>query len=169
MIARRWRQINGDRPVGIGHRGSTVQVVGAEFVRLEEPITVVDGDGPERVNRYVAEDDLILAGRRRSRVDKVERFVASKHGVIGMTKTAALEYASEGIRINAISPGLTESGMTAGLDQRPELADDLIALIPMGHMGLSQNIADGVVWLCDDTASFVTGHVLVIDGGQTIA
>jgi NAD(P)-dependent dehydrogenase (short-subunit alcohol dehydrogenase family) len=96
-------------------------------------------------------------------------YTASKHGVIGMTKTAALEYASEGIRINAIAPGLTESGMTAGLDQRPELADELIALIPMGHMGLSQNIADAVVWLCGDTASFVTGHVLVIDGGQTVA
>jgi NAD(P)-dependent dehydrogenase (short-subunit alcohol dehydrogenase family) len=96
-------------------------------------------------------------------------YTASKHGVIGMTKTAALEYASDGIRINAISPGLTESGMTAGLDQRPDLADELIGLIPMGRMGLSQNIADAVVWLCADTASFVTGHVLVIDGGQTIA
>jgi NAD(P)-dependent dehydrogenase (short-subunit alcohol dehydrogenase family) len=59
--------------------------------------------------------------------------------------------------------------MTAGLDQCPELAADLIALIPMGHMGLCQKIADGVVWLCGDTASFVTGQVLVIDGGQTIA
>jgi NAD(P)-dependent dehydrogenase (short-subunit alcohol dehydrogenase family) len=59
--------------------------------------------------------------------------------------------------------------MTAGLDQRPELAEQLIALIPMGRMGLSQNIADAAVWLCDDTASFITGHVLVIDGGQTIA
>lgn len=95
-------------------------------------------------------------------------YSASKHGVIGMTKTAALEYAKEGIRINAICPGLTESGMTAGLDQRPELAEPLIALIPMGRMGLSQNIADAVVWLCDDTAAFITGHVLVIDGGQTI-
>jgi len=95
-------------------------------------------------------------------------YTASKHGVIGMTKTAALEYAKEGIRINAICPGLTESGMTAGLDQRPELAEQLIALIPMGRMGRSQDIADAVVWLCDDTASFITGHVLVIDGGQTI-
>jgi NAD(P)-dependent dehydrogenase (short-subunit alcohol dehydrogenase family) len=95
-------------------------------------------------------------------------YSASKHGVIGMTKTAALEFAKEGIRINAICPGLTESGMTAGLDQRPELAEQLIALIPMGRMGLSENIADGVVWLCDDKASFITGHVLVIDGGQTI-
>ena len=96
-------------------------------------------------------------------------YTASKHGVIGITKTAALEYAAEGIRINAICPGLTESGMTAGLEQRPELAEQLISLIPLGRMGLSQDIADGVVWLCDDTASFITGHVLVIDGGQTIA
>ena len=86
-----------------------------------------------------------------------------------MTKTAALEYAKEGIRINAVCPGLTESGMTRGLDQIPELAEQLIALIPMGRMGLSQEIADAVVWLCDDTASFITGHALVVDGGQTIA
>ena len=96
-------------------------------------------------------------------------YTASKHGVIGITRTAALEYAPEGIRINAICPGLTESGMTAGLEQRPELAQQLISLIPMGRMGLSQDIAEGVVWLCDETASFITGHVLVIDGGQMIA
>ena len=95
-------------------------------------------------------------------------YTASKHGVIGMTKTAALEYAKEGIRINAVCPGLTESGMTAGLEHHPDLAQQLIAQIPMGHMGQSQNIADAVVWLCDNTASFITGHVLVIDGGQTI-
>jgi len=95
-------------------------------------------------------------------------YTASKHGVIGMTKTAALEYAKKGIRINAICPGLTESGMTAGLDHYPDLAKQLIAQIPMGHMGKSQNIADAVVWLCDSTASFITGHVLVVDGGQTI-
>lgn len=96
-------------------------------------------------------------------------YTASKHGVIGMTKTAALEYANEGIRINAICPGLTRSGMTAGLDQRPELAEQLISHIPMRRMGLSEEIADAVIWLCDDTASFITGHVLVVDGGQTIA
>ena len=96
-------------------------------------------------------------------------YTASKHGVIGITKTAALEYANEGIRINAICPGLTRSGMTAGLDQRPELAEQLISHIPMRRMGLSEEIADAVIWLCDDTASFITGHVLVVDGGQTIA
>ena len=85
-------------------------------------------------------------------------YTASKHGIIGMTKTAALEYAKEGIRINAVCPGLTESGMTAGLDHHPEIAQKLIAQIPMGHMGQSQNIADAVVWLCDNTASFITGQ-----------
>lgn len=95
-------------------------------------------------------------------------YTASKHGIIGMTKTAALEYAKEGIRINAVCPGLTESGMTAGLDNHPDIAQQLVAQIPMGHMGQSQNIADAVIWLCDNTASFITGHVLVIDGGQTI-
>ena len=58
--------------------------------------------------------------------------------------------------------------MTAGLDHHPEIAQKLIAQIPMGHMGQSKNIADAVVWLCDNTSSFITGHVLVIDGGQTI-
>lgn len=96
-------------------------------------------------------------------------YTASKHGVVGMTKTAAIEYAKEGIRINAICPGLTESGMTAGLQQHSNLAEQLISLIPMGHMGKSQDIADAAVWLCDDTSSFVTGHALVVDGGQTIA
>ncbi len=95
-------------------------------------------------------------------------YTASKHGVIGMTKTAALEYAKEGIRINAICPGLTESGMTAGLSEHHELANQLIAQIPMGRMGKSKNIADAVVWLCSDHASFITGHVLVVDGGQTV-
>jgi NAD(P)-dependent dehydrogenase (short-subunit alcohol dehydrogenase family) len=95
-------------------------------------------------------------------------YSASKHGILGMTKTAALEYASRGIRINAVCPGLTESGMTAGLSQHAELAKQLVSLIPMGRMGLSQEIAEAVVWLCDDTSSFVTGQALVVDGGQTI-
>lgn len=96
-------------------------------------------------------------------------YSASKHGIIGITKTAALEYAKKGIRINAVCPGLTESGMTAGLSERSELAEKLIRKIPMGHMGLSENIADSVIWLCADTSSFMTGQVIVLDGGETVA
>jgi NAD(P)-dependent dehydrogenase (short-subunit alcohol dehydrogenase family) len=96
-------------------------------------------------------------------------YSASKHGIIGITKTASLEYAKKGIRVNAVCPGLTESGMTAGLSQHKELAEMLIQKIPMGHMGLSENIADAAVWLCADSASFMTGQVIVIDGGETVA
>jgi len=96
-------------------------------------------------------------------------YAASKHGIIGITKTAALEYAKNGIRINAVCPGLTESGMTSGLSQYKELEEKLIQKIPMGHMGLSENIADAVIWLCHETASFMTGQVIVVDGGETIA
>ena len=96
-------------------------------------------------------------------------YSASKHGIIGITKTAALEYAKKCIRINAICPGLTESGMTSGLSQHKELEEKLIQKIPMGYMGLSENIADAAVWICADSASFMTGQVIVIDGGETVA
>ena len=96
-------------------------------------------------------------------------YTASKHGIIGITKTAALEYAKNGIRINAVCPGLTESGMTSGLSQYTELAEKLIQKIPMGHMGLSENIADAAIWLCTDKSSFMTGQVIVVDGGETVA
>ena len=96
-------------------------------------------------------------------------YSASKHGIIGMTKTAALEYANNGIRINAICPGLTQSGMTSGLSQHKELEEKLIQKIPMGHMGLSENIADAVLWLSANTSSFMTGQVLVVDGGETVS
>ena len=96
-------------------------------------------------------------------------YAASKHAIIGITKTASLEYANKGVRINAVCPGLTESGMTSGLSQYKELEAQLIQKIPMGHMGLSENIADAVTWLCDKTASFMTGQVIVVDGGETVA
>ncbi len=96
-------------------------------------------------------------------------YSASKHAIIGITKTAALEYAKKGIRVNAVCPGLTESGMTSGLSQHKALEEKLVQKIPMGHMGLSENIADSVVWLCANTASFMTGQVIVVDGGETVA
>ena len=94
-------------------------------------------------------------------------YVASKHGVVGLTKTAALEYARAGVRINAVCPGVIRTPMMESiLGDDPELEAQLIEqLEPIGRMGRPEEIAEAVVWLCSDLASFVTGHIMAVDGG----
>ena len=93
-------------------------------------------------------------------------YAASKHGVAGLTKAAALEYAQAGIRINAVCPGIIRTPMLERpLAQRPELEATLIAQVPVGRIGTPEEIAEAVVWLCSDAASFVTGHTMMVDGG----
>jgi NAD(P)-dependent dehydrogenase (short-subunit alcohol dehydrogenase family) len=92
-------------------------------------------------------------------------YVASKHGVVGLTKTAALEYAQQGIRVNCVCPGVIHTPMTEGLLSDPELRARLIASEPVGRIGNPEEIAEAVVWLCSDAASFVTGHAMSVDGG----
>jgi NAD(P)-dependent dehydrogenase (short-subunit alcohol dehydrogenase family) len=96
-------------------------------------------------------------------------YAAAKHAVVGLTKDAALDYAASNIRINAICPGIIDTEMmdrfTGGT---PEERDRVIAQEPIGRMGKPEEIAAAVVWLCSDAASFVTGHALVADGGQTL-
>jgi NAD(P)-dependent dehydrogenase (short-subunit alcohol dehydrogenase family) len=95
-------------------------------------------------------------------------YSASKHGVIGLTRTAALEYAKRNIRINAICPGFIDVGFTERTFARaPEFREKFKRLIPMGRFGKGEEIAEAVVWLLSDAASFVTGHTLILDGGQT--
>jgi len=96
----------------------------------------------------------------------VSPYVASKHGVIGLTKTAALEYGREGVRVNAISPGVIRTPMierSATAD--PEMVEGISEATPMGRIGEPAEIGDAAVWLCSDDASFVTGETMVIDGG----
>jgi NAD(P)-dependent dehydrogenase (short-subunit alcohol dehydrogenase family) len=96
-------------------------------------------------------------------------YVASKHAVLGLTKAAALEYATQGIRVNAVSPGAIETPMfdrftaALGADSHRQIA----ALHPMGRAGRPEEIAEAVLWLCSDQASFVTGQSLTADGGWT--
>lgn len=99
-------------------------------------------------------------------VPNLSAYVASKHGVVGLTKTAALEYAKAGIRVNAVCPGVIQTPMVARLtSNRPDLSEALVAAEPMGRTGRPEEVAAAVVWLCSDAASFVTGHALSVDGG----
>ncbi|MHC5739515.1 SDR family oxidoreductase [Nostoc sp.] len=96
-------------------------------------------------------------------------YTAAKHGLIGLTKSAALDYASQNIRINAVCPGYIDTSMmdrfTGGT---PEGREQVISEEPIGRMGQPEEIANAVVWLCSDASSFVVGHALVVDGGQTV-
>lgn len=96
-------------------------------------------------------------------------YQASKHGVLGLTKSAALDYAARGIRINAVCPGIIHTGM---LDHMMKTqADALNAMlkdVPIGRLGRPEEIASAVLWLCSSAASFMVGHALAVDGGYTI-
>lgn len=93
---------------------------------------------------------------------------ASKHGVIGMTRSAALEYAAKGIRINAVCPGTVETPMvTEMLAGEPEAMKEIMRDQPIGRLGRPEEIASAVLWLCGPGASFVIGHALAVDGGFT--
>jgi NAD(P)-dependent dehydrogenase (short-subunit alcohol dehydrogenase family) len=93
-------------------------------------------------------------------------YVASKHGVIGLTKTAALECATLGIRVNAICPGVIQTPMIDRLTgKKKESIEQFTALEPMARFGLAEEIANAVIWLCSEEASFVTGVAMPVDGG----
>lgn len=96
-------------------------------------------------------------------------YVAAKHGLVGLTKTAALEYAEWGIRVNAVCPGFIDTPMLqkAGITSDEETLDSVIAMHPIGRLGKPDEVAQAIVWLCSDNASFVTGHTLMVDGGYT--
>ena len=99
-------------------------------------------------------------------------YVASKNGVTGLTKTAALEYAKSNIRVNVVNPGVIDTPMNQGARAvmsggDPEVEAQILAQAsPMGRIGTAEEVAEAVVWLCSDAASFVTGHTMVIDGGN---
>lgn len=105
-------------------------------------------------------------------LSKISAYIASKFGVIGITKTAALEYASQGIRVNALCPGWTDTPMTvreaqeAGVDLE-EFRKMAAGSVPVKRMGRPEDMAEAVMWLCSDAASYITGHAMVVDGAMT--
>jgi NAD(P)-dependent dehydrogenase (short-subunit alcohol dehydrogenase family) len=94
-------------------------------------------------------------------------YTAAKHGVVGLTKAAAIDLAKEGVRVNAICPGFIDTPMLeqAGMTTDAVVRASVEALHPMGRLGQSHEIADPVLWLCSDKATFVTGQALMVDGG----
>jgi NAD(P)-dependent dehydrogenase (short-subunit alcohol dehydrogenase family) len=96
-------------------------------------------------------------------------YIASKHGVVGLTRTAALEYIKYGIRVNAVNPGLIDTQVARDVVSGDEQAyEDIAKHVPIGRAGRPEEIASTVLWLCSPGASYVVGHALTVDGGMTV-
>lgn len=99
----------------------------------------------------------------------IASYIASKHGVVGLTRTAALEYVKHGIRVNAVNPGLIDTQIARDVVGGDEGAyAEMVKGVPMGRAGRPEEIASVVLWLCSTGASFVVGHALTVDGGSTV-
>jgi NAD(P)-dependent dehydrogenase (short-subunit alcohol dehydrogenase family) len=98
----------------------------------------------------------------------IQSYTASKHGVIGLTRAAALEYAGKGIRVNAVCPGTIDTPFARAAFKDEREIEALSKALPIGRLGKPEEIASVVLWLCSPGASFVIGHAVVVDGGQTV-
>jgi len=96
---------------------------------------------------------------------KSPAYVAAKHGVVGLTRTAAIEYAQKGLRINSVGPAFIHTPLISGLEENTQVRDHLISLHPIGRLGETEEVAELVIWLSSDKASFVTGSYYEVDGG----
>jgi NAD(P)-dependent dehydrogenase (short-subunit alcohol dehydrogenase family) len=128
------------------------------FLCLQAEIpAMLDTEGGAIVNTSSAAGQMGFAN--------LPAYVASKHGVIGLTKSVALEYAARGVRVNAVCPGTVRTTMLQTFAGSDEAVESMGAMAPIGRIGEAEEIAEAVVWLCSDAASFVTGHALAVDGG----
>jgi NAD(P)-dependent dehydrogenase (short-subunit alcohol dehydrogenase family) len=127
-------------------------------MRAEIPALLAHGDGGAIIN---VASTLGLRG-----APNASPYSASKHGVIGLTRTAAIEYAQRGIRVNAVCPGAIDTPMMDETFTRfPGFREALTGFVPMGRMGGADEVAAAIVWLLSDAASFVTGETLTVEGG----
>ena len=150
-----------DYPLDAWRSTMAINLDGVFFsMRAELPVMVARGSGAI-VNVASGAGLVGFAG--------LPAYVASKHGVVGLTKSAALECAPRGVRVNCVCPGSVRTPMLEGFmggDERVERA--MTAGVPMGRLGTPDEIAAAIVWLCSDAASYMVGHALVVDGGATV-
>jgi len=101
---------------------------------------------------------------------RIAAYSASKHGVVGLTKSAAMDYAKDNIRVNAVCPGWIRTDMLRQLlKDRLDIAEGHVPEVPLGRMGAPEEVAEAVVWLCTESASFITGNAMVIGGGTGLS
>ncbi|QSG10169.1 SDR family NAD(P)-dependent oxidoreductase [Halapricum desulfuricans] len=149
----------GDQPLENWEQVIDVNLKGVfQSMKAEIPV-MLDGGGGSIVNVSSIAGEVGFP--------QISPYVASKHGTIGLTKTAALEYSGEGIRVNVIAPGVIETPMVEASAEENETTQQAIAATPLGRLGKPEEIGDAAVWLCSDDATFVTGETFVIDGGYT--
>jgi NAD(P)-dependent dehydrogenase (short-subunit alcohol dehydrogenase family) len=127
-------------------------------LKHELPVMVRQGGG-------VVVNNASVAGLRGS--PTLAPYVASKHGVVGLTRTAALECAGLGVRVNAVCPGWTDTAIIDEIRGESEVMERIVARVPVKRLGRPEEIAEAVLWLCSDAASFALGHAMVLDGGLT--
>jgi len=144
-------------PEGVWDRVIAVNLRGVWLCMKHEIQQMVEQGGGSIVNTSSV---LGLVG-----YPNASAYAASKHGIIGLTKVAALEYAEQNIRVNAVCPGYTLTPMLKAFDDTPEERERKGALLPMGRFSAPEEIAEAALWLCSDAASFVTGHAMAVDGG----
>lgn len=147
-----------DYPEEVWHQVVNLNLTGVFLcLKFELPVMVKQGSGVI-VNMSSVAGVTAFPGHA--------AYTASKHGVIGLTKTAAIDYAKAGIRVNAVCPAYTRTPMlTRMLEQDPDLEAKLISRVPLRRLGTAEEIAQAVIYLFSDAAAFITGHSLVMDGG----
>lgn len=151
-----------DMPEEVWHRGIGVMLTGVFLcMKYEIPHIVAQGPGGAIVNTSSGAGLIGFPG--------MADYVASKHGVIGLTRSAALELATTGVRVNAVCPGTARSRMVdEWVAGDPSLEKQVVDLHPIGRIAEAEEIAAAALWLCSQESSFVLGHALAVDGGYTI-
>ena len=160
---RRWR-------IGQAHdsRGCRPRLAARNRNKPEQHLVLHEARDSHNARPGRRGDSKHLFDLRYRRAVGTAAYVAGKHGVVGLTKAAALEYADQGVRVNAVCPAhVPTTSVQKLMDDDPGLEPWVAGLSPSGRMGRPEEIGETVVWLCSDAASFVTGHAMPVDGGWT--